>query len=90
MNCYKVIDGNGLQINIKASEVFKVPELNKEYIAYSVMDTNENNPNGGVLLGEFIRTGDKVEVLGILTEEKEIVVQYYNQRLEQLGGDING
>lgn len=57
---------------------------------YSLMDDDVNNENAGVLLGEVVRDEDgNIQVLGILSEEKDVVVAYYNEIADQLGGDSN-
>ena len=51
------------------------------------MDDDSNNSNGAMLLGEVVRNGDNIEILGILKEEKDLVVAYYNEISTQLGGE---
>lgn len=81
------IKKDGKRIDITAIGFFAVPDLEKEYIMYSVMDDDSNNSNGAMLLGEVVRNGDNIEILGILKEEKDLVVAYYNEISTQLGGE---
>ena len=77
----------GENINISVLGTFSIPDLNKEYMMYSMVDENEENSLGAVLLGEIIRDEDKLQVVGIPEEEKEMVVAYYNEVSEQMGGE---
>ena len=87
MNKARFIDKNGNDINVSVIGFFKIPELDKEYVMYALVDNNENNDKGLVLLGEVIRNNDTIQILGILSEEKEMVVAYYNEISNQIGGE---
>jgi hypothetical protein len=80
------IDSNNNTINIEAIKIFKIDELGKEYIIYSIMDNNDSNPEGELLFGEIVRNDDSIQVLGILPDEEDIVIAYYNEIKNQLGG----
>ncbi|MBE6147235.1 MAG: hypothetical protein E7168_02750 [Firmicutes bacterium] len=84
----KYIDSNGNIMNISVIGFFKIPELEKEFIMYSLTD-NTSNEYGYVLLGEVVKINDKAQILGILSNEKELVVAYYNEISKQLGEDSN-
>lgn len=74
-------------INISVIGTFGISDLNKEYIMYSMMDDNEDNSLGAVLLGEMIKKENEIQVVGIKDTEKDIVVAYYNEISKQLGGE---
>lgn len=74
----------GEEISISNLGFFTIPDLEKEYIMYGI--TEENNELGKVLLGEVIRDGNTIKILGILESEKELVVAYYNEISNQIGG----
>ena len=80
------IDSNNNTINIEAIKIFKINELGKEYIIYSIIDNNDSNPEGELLFGEIVRNDDSIQVLGILPDEEDIVIAYYNEIRNQLGG----
>ena len=80
------IDSNNNTINIEAIKIFKIDELGKEYIIYSIMDNDDSNPDGELLFGEIIRNDDSIQILGILPNEENIVIAYYNEIKNQLGG----
>ena len=80
------IDSNNNTINIEAIKIFKIDELGKEYIIYSIMDNDDSNPEGELLFGEIVRNDDSIQVLGILPDEEDIVIAYYNEIRNQLGG----
>lgn len=80
------IDSNNNTINIEAIKIFKIDELGKEYIIYSIMDNDDSNPEGELLFGEIVRNDDSIQVLGILPDEEDIVIAYYNEIKNQLGG----
>lgn len=84
------VDSNGNNINISVIGCFSIPDLKKEYIMYSLIDDNINNENAYVMLGEIVRENEKIKILGILPEEKDLVVAYYNEISNQLGGENNG
>ena len=79
-------DQNGKVMNIEAIKIFKIDELGKEYIIYSIMDNDDSNPDGELLFGEIIRNDDSIQILGILPNEENIVIAYYNEIKNQLGG----
>jgi len=79
-------DQNGNVMNIEAIKIFKIDELGKEYIIYSIMDNDDSNPDGELLFGEIIRNDDSIQILGILPSEENIVIAYYNEIKSQLGG----
>lgn len=89
MKDIKVQDSNKNIINVSALGFFKIPDLDKEYIIYSLTDENPNNLYGNILLGEVIRNDDEIQIEGILDSEKEMVVAYYNEISNQLGGNEN-
>ena len=79
-------DQNGNVMNIEAIKIFKIDELGKEYIIYSITDNDDSNPDGELLFGEIVRNDDSIQVLGILPNEENIVIAYYNEIKNQLGG----
>ena len=64
-------DQNGNVMNIEAIKIFKI---------------DDSNPEGELLFGEIIRVDDSIQVLGILPDEEDIVIAYYNEIKSQLGG----
>ena len=80
------IDSNNNTINIEAIKIFKIDELGKEYIIYSITDNDDSNLEGELLFGEIIRNDDFIQILGILPDEEDIVIAYYNEIKNQLGG----
>lgn len=68
---------------------FKVDELNKEYVMYSLMDNNPNNNKANVILGEVKRDGDNFTISNIPDDEVDTVVAFYSEISNQLGGDNN-
>lgn len=79
-------DENGNTMNISVMGYFKIPELEKEFVMYSLMDDNSSNEDGYTLLGEVVYEDGFARVLGIESSEKEMVVAYYNEISEQIGG----
>jgi len=80
---YKDKDGN--MINVSVIGFFSISELEKEFVMYGLVDDDKNNENGHVLLGEIIRNEEGVQIVGILPEEKDLVVAYYNEISTQIG-----
>ncbi len=89
MDNLKVKDQNGNKINVSVLGMFNIPDLNKKYIMYGLVDDDETHENGGVLLGEVIGEGENMQIVGIVPEEKDIVVAYYNEISNQIGEDEN-
>ena len=89
MKDLKFKDSNGNDINISLLGFFRIPDLKKEYIMYGLNDENSNNEYGHVLLGEVVRNDDNIQILGILDDEKDMVVAYYNEISNQIGGNEN-
>ena len=67
----------------------KLINLEKKYIMYGLINEDESKETGAVLLGEVVGEGEDIKVLGILPEEKDMVVAYYNEISTQLGEDDN-
>lgn len=80
-----VKDENGNKIEISVLGMFEIPDLEKKYIMYGITNDDETKENGAVLLGEVVGEGENLKILGILPEEKDIVVAYYNEISTQLG-----
>lgn len=87
---YKIVSENGDTIVVSILGAFRVEVLNKEYAMYSLVNDNPDNENGAVLLGEVVREDGKVKVLDILEEEVDLVVAFYNEIANQIGGKNNG
>ncbi len=77
----------GENINITVIGTFEIPDLKKEYMMYSMEDENEENSLGAILIGELLKDEDKIKVAGVPEVEKEMVVAYYNEVSEQMGGE---
>lgn len=83
-----VKNANGVNINISVLGYFRIPDLNKEYVMYSMVDENPDNEYGAVLLGEVIKEDNvPVKILGIEENEQEMVMAYYNEVSSQLGDE---
>ena len=87
MKDFNYVDSNGNTINVSVMGFFRVPELEKEFIMYAFVDDVSDNPDGRVLLGKVIRENDNMQILGIDSNEKDLVVAYYNEVITQLGGN---
>lgn len=82
-------DSKGNNMNISVIGFFRIEELNKEFVMYGLVDDNPNNEDGHVLLGEVIREDGDIQILGIESSEKDLVLAYYNEVINQIGGDNN-
>ena len=80
---YKNEEGNIITISVIG--FFKVPKLEKEFIMYSFTDDDSSKQNGLVLLGEIIKEEDNIQILGIDSNEKDLVLAYYNEVINQIG-----
>lgn len=89
MQDIKFVDENGKEITISVIGFFRVNELEKEFIMYSMVDDNVDNDMGYVLLGEVVRYDGIVQILGIESEERDMVLAYYNEISNQIGGSEN-
>lgn len=89
MQDIKFIDENGKEITISVIGFFRVDELEKEFIMYSLTDDDSSNDMGYVLLGEVVRYDGIVQILGIESEERDMVLAYYNEISKQIGGNEN-
>ena len=52
---------------------------------YSFTDDDSSKQNGLVLLGEIIKEEDNIQILGIDSNEKDLVLAYYNEVINQIG-----
>lgn len=76
---------NQEDVEISVLGGFGIEELKKEFIMYSIINKDDNSDQGLVLIGEVVRDGDNVQILGIKEEEKELVSEFYNEIANQLG-----
>jgi len=79
-------DKNGNNVTASVLGFFKIEELNKEFVMYSIVDDNVEEDDCVILLGEVVREDDDVQILGIDENEKDLVVAYYNEIASQIGG----
>lgn len=79
-------DENGKTMNISVMGFFRIPELEKEFVMYSFIDDDLSNDEGLVLLGEVLHENGDIQIVGIEESEQEMVVAYYNEISEQVGG----
>ena len=87
MKDFNYVDSKGNVMNVSVMGFFRIPELEKEFIMYAFVDDDDNNSDGRVLLGEVIRENGDMQILGIESSEKDLVVAYYNEVITQLGGN---
>ena len=88
MSEIKVKNDEGKEITVKSLGTFRVEELGKEFIMYSLNDDKPETELGAILLGELIQDEDgNYEVVGILDEEREMVLAFYNEIATQIGGE---
>ena len=90
MDELKVKNDEGKEITIKSLGCFRIEELGKEYIMYSLNDDKPETELGAVLLGEIIEDEDgNKQVVGVLDSEQEMVLAFYNEIATQVGGNGN-
>ena len=82
-------DENGNNMSISIIGYFKVDELDKEFIMYGLVDDDSSNEDGHVLLGEVLREENDTKILGIESSEKDLVIAYYNEVINQIGGSLD-
>ena len=81
----KIKNENGEEITISIVGNFKIEDLKKEYVIYSIVDDNEANTKGTILIGELVRNNDELSVIGIDEEEQPIVLAFYNEIANSVG-----
>ena len=87
MEMIKVKNDQGKEITIKSLGTFRIEELGKEYVMYSLNDDKPETHLGAILLGELVTDENgNYQVLGILDSEKEMVLAFYNEISNQVGG----
>lgn len=89
VNTIKVKDQNGNKVEVSMLGMFRIPDLDKQYIMYGLIDDDPYHENGGVLLGEVLGEGENMQIVGIESSEKDLVVAYYNEISKQIGDDDN-
>ena len=89
MKDIRFVDESGKEMTISLIGYFKISELGKEFIMYSMVDDDSNNDIGHVILGEVVKEDGVVQILGIESEEKDMVLAYYNEISNQIGGSEN-
>ena len=82
---YKNDDGK--TINVSVMGYFRIAELEKEFIMYSQVDDDSCNDTGHILIGKVIKENDyDYKIVGVKSNEKDMVLAYYNEISEQVGG----
>lgn len=81
----KIKNENGEEITISIVGNFKIEDLKKEYVIYSIVDDNPLNDKGAILIGELVRNNDELSVIGIDEEEQPIVLAFYNEIANSVG-----
>ena len=89
MKDIKYIDDSGKEITVSVIGYFRIKELEKEFIMYSLVDNDINDDSGHVILGEVVKENGVVQILGIESEERDMVLAYYNEISNQIGGSEN-
>ena len=85
---YNFKNEEGKIINISFLGFFKIQELEKEYIMYSLVNQDDDSSYGNILLGEVVRLDNNdIQILGINESEIDLVVAYYNEISSQIGGE---
>lgn len=86
MKDIKYTDADGNIMNVSVIGFFRIPYLEKEFVMYGLVDDDNSNDNGYVLLGEVIKNSEnQFQIVGIDPSEKEMVLAYYNEISEQVG-----
>lgn len=85
----KTIDANGVEISVDVVGFFQVPDLNKEYIMYSITDNNPDVEMGSIIIGEVIKNEEEgtMQILDIREDEQDLVVAFYNEISTQIGDE---
>ena len=77
-------DENNNDIKVSCLGIFQIPGLDKQYIIYSLI--NDNSDKAAVLIGEYIiDSNGNHKVLGVKESEKDLVIAYSNEIINQLG-----
>jgi len=79
-----ITDDAGNTLNVSIIGYFRVPSLDKQYVMYSLEETSESE-YGYVLIGEVVNKEDGIQILGILDEEKDLVISYYKEIAKSVG-----
>ena len=88
MDEIKVKNDEGKEITVKSLGTFRVEDLGKEFIMYSLNDDKPETELGAILLGELIQDEEgNYQVVGILDSEREMVLAFYNEIATQVGGE---
>lgn len=72
----EITNEDGKVIKVKVILIFQIPDLNKHYIVYTFGKELENNQME-IYISEFDSELKQIRPIG--DEEKELVIDYYNQ-----------
>ena len=72
-----VINENGEEVVIELLTTFKIEEKNKNYVVYTIND-DESSDKVTILISEFIEDASGIKIVAIPDEEKELVINCYN------------
>lgn len=68
---------NGEEVVIELLTTFKIEEKNKNYVVYTIND-DESSDKVTILISEFIEDESGIKIVAIPDEEKELVINCYN------------
>lgn len=76
-NSLKIINEFEQEIIIEIILSFRIEELNKEYVVYTINDDNISD-DVNIIISEIEYTNNVPKIKSILEEEKEMVILFYN------------
>lgn len=76
-NILKTINELGQEITIEILLSFKIEELNKQYVVYTINDDNISE-DVSVIISEIYYENNIPKIKSINEDEKEMVILFYN------------
>lgn len=76
-NKIKVQDVEGNEINIEIISTFRIEELNKQYVIYTVNDDGVSE-EVTLLINEYVMENDQPKIIPIPKKEVNLVLTIYN------------
>lgn len=76
-NKLTVLDVEGNELNIEILLTFRVEEINKKYVVYTIDDDGVSE-EVTLLINEFIMENNQPKVVPIPKEEVNLVLTFYN------------
>lgn len=78
------IDTRGIKVDIHILFQFQIPNIDGEYIAYSMEDYDDNNEDCDIIIGKIDSSSEEMHLLEMTDSEKKLVEDIFFKIVSEL------